>query len=207
MNAIEVAKLDWEKGAGLIPAVVQHAQTALVLMLGYMDRAALQKTLDSGRVTFFSRTKQRLWTKGETSGNALLVVSIAADCDQDALLIQAEPSGPVCHKGTATCFGDAPESSSPGLAFLEHLQGVIDRRIAERPEGSYTARLASEGPLRIAQKFGEEAQELMLAAVAQDDERVASEAADTIFHLLVLLRARKLTLNEVARELERRHRT
>ncbi len=198
--------LDWNKGAGILPAIVQDADSGAVLMLGYMNREALAASRASGRVTFWSRSRQRLWTKGETSGHHLDVVAIAADCDRDTLLVLARPHGPACHLGTATCFGaDPPRPAAQSLKFLATLQEVIDARIATRPEGSYTARLLADGPRRIAQKVGEEGLELALAAVAQADAQVLGEAADLLYHTLLLLRTRGLRLEQVVAELESRH--
>jgi phosphoribosyl-ATP pyrophosphohydrolase/phosphoribosyl-AMP cyclohydrolase len=199
-------ELDWGKGEGLLPAIVQDAGTGAVLMLGYMNREALAATQASGRVTFWSRSKQRLWTKGETSGHFLELRAIAADCDRDTLLILAEPRGPACHLGTPTCFGaEAPQAAATELAFLSRLENVIEQRIAERPAGSYTAKLLEQGILRIAQKVGEEGLELALAAVAQSDEKILGEAADLLYHALLLLAVKKLSLRQVAAELARRH--
>ena len=206
MSDLDIDKLDWEKEGGLLPAIVQDAETHRVLMLGYMDRAALEATLRTGRVTFYSRSRQRLWTKGETSGNFLHVVDVTADCDADALLVLAEPAGPTCHKGTVSCFSESARTGAEELAFPGELEGTIARRIEDRPEGSYTARLFGEGPGRIAQKLGEEGVELALAAAAQDRARVTAEAADLVYHLLLLLAMRELTLADVAAELEQRHR-
>jgi phosphoribosyl-ATP pyrophosphohydrolase/phosphoribosyl-AMP cyclohydrolase len=205
MKRDDLSKLSWEKGDGLLPAVVQHARTGAVLMLGYVDREALERMLDSRRVVFFSRSRGKLWMKGETSGNTLSLVNVSADCDGDALLVLAEPAGTVCHEGTPTCFPSQPSVPAQQLAFLASLEAIILRRIAERPEGSYTADLLSEGFLRVAQKFGEEALELALAGAAQTDDRVVAEAADAVFHLLLVLRSRGLSLNQVVRELEARH--
>lgn len=204
MTQAQLASLDWAKGDGLLPAVVQHAQTGKVLMLGYMNAAALNLTIEQQRVTFFSRSKNRLWTKGETSGNFLHVVTVAADCDNDSLLVQALPDGPTCHTGSESCFG-AAATASTGFGFLATLEAVIAQRIAAKPEGSYTARLWSEGPTRLAQKVGEEGVEVALAAVTQSDEHLVGEAADLIFHLALLLKNRNLSLVHVMRELERRH--
>ena len=190
--------LDWKKGDGLLPAIVQDADSLRVLMLGYMDRAALAATLDSGLVTFFSRSKDRLWTKGETSGNALELVSIRADCDADALLVLARPRGPTCHLQRESCFADAPAGA---LAMLDAL---IARRESERPGGSYTTRLFEGGVRRIAQKVGEEGVETALAAVAQDDAALLAESADLAYHLLVLLRARGLGLARLEQVLTER---
>ena len=204
MSGLE--KLDWSKSAGLLPAIVQDADSGAVLMLGYMNREALAQTQASGRVTFWSRSKRRLWTKGETSGNFLELRGIAADCDGDTLLILATPLGPACHLGTRTCFGETPpRAAAEKLAFLGTLERVIAQRIATRPQGSYTAKLAAEGMLRIAQKVGEEGLELALASVAQSDAEVIGEAADLLYHLLLLLQAKHLSLAQVVAELEARH--
>ncbi len=203
---IDSSQLDWDKGAGLLPAIVQDAGDGAVLMLGYMNREALAATLDTRRVTFWSRSKQRLWTKGETSGNTLDLCDIAADCDRDTLLVLAHPRGPACHTGTRTCWGvDAPQAATAPLAFLSRLEQVIKERIATRPEGSYTAKLLAKGPRRIAQKVGEEGLELALAAVAQADAEIVGEAADLLYHTLLLLQAKGLALANVVRELELRH--
>lgn len=187
--------LDWNKGGGLLPAVVQDAASLRVLMLGYMDRAALAATLDRRLVTFFSRRKGRLWTKGGTSGHVLELVSIRADCDADALLVLARPHGPTCHLQRDSCFADAPAGA------LAALDALLARREAERPEGSYSTRLFAGGVRRIAQKVGEEGVETALAAVAQDDAALLGEAADLAYHLLVLLRARGLGLADLERTL------
>lgn len=205
MTTQQMAALDWGKGDGLLPAVVQHARTGKVLMLGYMNVEALRLTLESKRVTFFSRTRNRLWTKGETSGNFLHVVSAGADCDSDSLLIQANPDGPTCHKGSESCFGGVAETAASGLSFLETLESVIAQRIADKPQGSYTARLWAEGPTRLAQKVGEEGVEVALASVTQSNDRLVSESADLIFHLALLLKSRNLSLLAVVKELEHRH--
>jgi phosphoribosyl-ATP pyrophosphohydrolase/phosphoribosyl-AMP cyclohydrolase len=205
IGASDVTSLDFGKGDGLLPAVVQDAESGAVLMLGYMNRDALRATFERQRVVFFSRSKNRLWEKGETSGHTLDLVEIRTDCDRDTLLVSARPRGPVCHTGTATCFGDDKTSHAERLAFLGALEGVIEKRIADRPEGSYTARLYAQGAKRIAQKVGEEGLEVALAAVAEPDDKVISESADLIFHLLVLLKSRGVSLERVARELEARH--
>jgi len=203
---IEADRLDWEKGDGLVPAVVQDAGDGAVLMLAYMNREALAATLATRHVTFWSRSKQRLWTKGETSGNLLLLRAIEVDCDGDTLLVLAEPAGPACHEGTRTCWGaNPPRSGAEPLAFLGTLQALIRGRIADRPEGSYTAKLLSEGTRRIAQKVGEEGLEVALAAVAQSDEDVVSEAADLLYHLILLLQVKNLSLERVVGELRMRH--
>jgi len=201
----QVSQLDFAKGGGLIPAIVQHAGSGAVLMLGFMSREALHATLERRRVVFFSRSKQRLWEKGERSGNHLLLESIHADCDADTLLLTAWPQGPVCHTGTRTCFGDGPHTAAEGLGFLAELKRILERRIVERPEGSYTARLYAQGLKRIAQKVGEEGLEVALAAVAETDEKLVGETADLLFHLLLLLEARNLPLERVVAELEARH--
>ncbi|MFD0738547.1 bifunctional phosphoribosyl-AMP cyclohydrolase/phosphoribosyl-ATP diphosphatase HisIE [Lysobacter koreensis] len=192
--------LAWDKQGGLLPAVVQDADTLRVLMLGYMDRAALQATLATRRVTFFSRSRQRLWTKGESSGHFLDLVAIEADCDHDTLLLQARPQGPTCHLGRASCFEHAPGD------FLAELDALVARRERERPEGSYTTALFAGGLRGIAQKVGEEGVETALAAVVQDDAALCGEAADLLFHLQVLLRARGLSLQDVVTVLRERHR-
>lgn len=202
MSEFDPNVLDWDKSEGLLPAIVQHARTGTVLMLGYMNREALAKTQSTGEVTFFSRSKQRLWTKGESSGNFLTLKGLHADCDHDTLLVYAEPAGPTCHLGTQSCFGDA---SLPNLAFLGALDALIAQRDRDRPEGSYTTKLFSEGVRRIAQKVGEEGVETALAAVAQDEAALRGEVADLVFHLLVLLRARGIALGDVVDELRRRH--
>ncbi len=200
---VDPDSLDWNKGEGLICAIVQHWRDGRVLMLGYMNREALEATLTTGKVTFFSRGRQRLWTKGETSGNTLDLKGIHADCDADALLVLARPNGPTCHLGTDSCFGDA---SAPELAFLGRLDALVARRHAELPAGSYTTRLFDSGMRRMAQKVGEEGVETALAAVDQDDEALIGEAADLVYHLLVLLRARGLGLGDIVACLAGRHR-
>jgi phosphoribosyl-ATP pyrophosphohydrolase/phosphoribosyl-AMP cyclohydrolase len=205
MKLEQIEQLAWMKNDGLLPAIVQHAETSQVLMLGYMNRDALRETLANKRVTFYSRSKARLWTKGETSGHFLDVISVAADCDNDTLLITANAHGPTCHNGTQSCFGDDINANARQLAFLNRLESVIAQRLADRPEGSYTARLWAQGPTRIAQKVGEEGVEVALAAVTQTDDRLVSESADLLFHLALLLKSRNLSLNAVVHELERRH--
>lgn len=192
------AALAWDKQDGLLPAIVQDADTLRVLMLGYMDRDALAATLASGRVTFFSRSRQRLWTKGESSGHGLTLVAIEADCDADTLLVRARPAGPTCHTGAVSCFPTAPADS------VAALDGVVARRVADAPEGSYTRRLLDAGIARIAQKVGEEGVETALAAVTADDAALRGEAADLVYHLLVLLRARGLAWDDVRAELAHR---
>jgi phosphoribosyl-AMP cyclohydrolase / phosphoribosyl-ATP pyrophosphohydrolase len=198
--------VDWGKMQGLVPAIVQDAASGAVLMLGYMNREALAATQASGKVTFWSRSKDRLWTKGETSGHFLEVRSISADCDQDCLLILAQPTGPACHLGTATCWGgQAPQSLAQDLAFLAELEGIVAQRIATRPQGSYTAKLVDAGITRIAQKVGEEGLELALAAVAQAEGEIVGEAADLLFHTVLLLKVKGLSLAQVVAELKSRH--
>jgi phosphoribosyl-ATP pyrophosphohydrolase/phosphoribosyl-AMP cyclohydrolase len=197
--------LDFAKGGGLLPAVIQHAGRGGVLMLGYMNRDALVATLARRRVVFFSRTRERLWEKGETSGHALELEDILTDCDGDTLLVRAWPRGPVCHLGFGSCFGASTEIVGDSLAFLTTLEGVIDDRITNRPEGSYTAKLLAAGWTRIAQKVGEEGLEVALATVQGSDADVIEESADLLYHLLVLLRSRGLKLERVLKELEARH--
>lgn len=197
-----LSQLDWSKGDGLLPAIVQHWQTGEVLMLGYMNAEALAQTQSSQLVTFFSRSKQRLWVKGETSGDVLALRSIRADCDADTLLVLADPHGPTCHNGTSSCFG---EGVSPPLGFLAQLDGLVAQRNRERPAGSYTTELFESGTRRMAQKVGEEGVETALAGVAQADDELLGEAADLIFHLTVLLHARGLSLADVVRLLQQRH--
>lgn len=199
--------VDWDKMNGLVPAIVQDVNTGAVLMLGYMNQDALAATQATGQVTFWSRSKQRLWTKGETSGHFLTAAKIAVDCDQDTLLILATPQGPACHNGTDTCWGSqAPESEAQPIAFLSTLERVINQRIETRPAGSYTTKLLDAGITRIAQKVGEEGLELALASVAQSDREVISEAADLLYHTLLLLNAKGLSLGAVVNELKSRHR-
>jgi len=205
MTDDDLRNLDFAKAGGLLPAIVQHADSGAVLMLGYMNADALRETLARRRVVFFSRSRQALWEKGETSGHTLDFVSARADCDRDTLLVTARPRGPVCHAGTATCFGDDPATKAETLAFLSQLESVIEQRIGERPDGSYTARLYAQGPKRIAQKVGEEGLEVALAAAAETDDKVVAESADLLFHLLVLLRSRGLALEQVVGELAARH--
>lgn len=197
--SLEPDQLDWSKGDGLLPAIVQDASTRRVLMLGYMNREALEATQASGQVTFYSRSKQRLWTKGESSGHVLEVRAIDADCDNDTLLIQAVPHGPTCHLQRASCFAEAPGS------FLAELDALVARRERERPADSYTTRLFEGGVRRIAQKVGEEGVETALAAVAQDEAALLGESADLLYHLLVLLRSRGLGLADVEALLAARH--
>lgn len=205
MTPEDCGRLDWAKGDGLLPAIVQHARTGRVLMLGYMNEASLRETLSCGRVVFYSRSRQSLWTKGETSGHFLEVVDVSTDCDVDAILVLADPLGPTCHNGTESCFADAAPTDAQRLAFLALLENIIANRIADQPEGSYTARLFADGPGRIAQKVGEEGVETALAAVTRDDDGLVNECADLLFHLLLLLKSRDLSLERVADELRARH--
>ncbi len=198
---IAVEQLNFEKGAGLLPVVVQDARTQVVLMLGYMNRAAVDATLAKGNVTFFSRSKNRLWTKGETSGNFLELVSMAMDCDKDTLLVKANPIGPTCHTGSDTCF-DVPNQKE---YFLWHLERVIQGRKGASAESSYTAKLFQKGMNKIAQKVGEEAVELVIEAKDENDELFLGEAADLMYHYLVLLAAKNKTLDDVIAVLEARH--
>ena len=194
--------LDFNKMNGLIPAIIQDDKTQKVLMLGFMNEEAYDKTLKTGKVTFWSRTKNALWTKGETSGNHLNVVSIKADCDNDTLLIKVNPDGPVCHTGTDTCWGE--ENDNP-MAFLSELQRFIEKRHEEMPEGSYTTSLFQSGVGRMAQKVGEEAVESVIEAMAGNDERLIYEASDMIYHLMVLLTSKGLKIEDLAVELQKRH--
>lgn len=212
---IQFEELDSTKNCeGLIPAIIQDDTTLAVLMLGYMDKEALEKTQKEGRVTFYSRSRGRLWTKGETSGNYLDVVSIARDCDSDSLLIRVNPHGPVCHTGTLSCFADeavrqavaAGEKETRTEGFIRELEQVIRQRHRDMPEGSYTSRLFSRGVPKIAQKVGEEAVETVIEAVAQNRDAMIYEASDLVYHLLVLLEATGCSISDLEKELERRHR-
>lgn len=205
MTPEKIRALDWSKDGGLLPAIVQHARTGRVLMLGYMTQETLRETLEGGRVVFHSRSRGTRWLKGETSGHFLNVVQVSADCDNDALLVLADPVGPTCHKGTPSCFDDAATTDGQRLAFLSVLEKTIAHRIAEQPDGSYTARLFAQGPSRIAQKLGEEGVETALASVTRDDKGVIGECADLVYHLLVLLKSRNLALADVVQELRSRH--
>ncbi len=195
-------KIDFKKGGGLVPAIVQDADTLQVLMLGYMNAEAIAKTQETGLVTFFSRSRETLWTKGETSGNTLALVDMTIDCDQDTFLVKARPAGPTCHTGTVSCFG---EDGADGVGFLSYLETLIEGRKTADPESSYTAQLL-QGPLRrAAQKVGEEGVETALAAVAETDDKLVSEAADLFYHTLVLLAAKDVKLEAVMTELRSRH--
>ncbi len=196
-------KIDFEKMGGLVPAIIQDATTRQVLMLGFMNEEAYNKTMETGHVTFWSRSRQTLWTKGETSGHFLNLVSIKNDCDNDTLLVRVNPVGPTCHTGTDTCWGETNEANP--ILFLSELQDFIDRRKAEMPEGSYTTSLFTKGINKIAQKVGEEALETVIEATNGTDEHLRYEASDLLYHLIVMLTAKGLRIEDVARELQQRH--
>ena len=202
MPDINLDKIDWSKGEGLVPAIVQNSDNGQILMLAYMDRAALAQTISSKKVTFFSRSKNRLWTKGETSGNWLDYVSGEMDCDADTILIQARPQGPSCHTGSVTCFNDQTPSN---IGFLDQLGRLIAERHKTMPKGSYTTSLFTEGKARIAQKVGEEGVELALARMKDDSAEMANEAADLLFHMMVLLEDAGLSLADAINVLQDRH--
>lgn len=203
LSAGELDSLDWQKMDGLLPAVVQDRSTGRLLMLGYMNREALEATLAGGLVTFFSRSKQRLWQKGESSGNVLKLASVHEDCDGDALLVLADPLGPACHLGTASCFAGEPEPDGPG--WLADLSRIVGGRAASNDESSYTRKLIGRGVERIAQKIGEEGTEVALAAVTRDAEGCAEEIADLLYHLAVLMEVRGFGWDEVVAVLKARH--
>ena len=205
---------DFAKMGGLVPAIIQDADTKTVLMLGYMNEEALKKTLDTKKVTFWSRSRKCLWTKGETSGNFLHLVDIKVDCDNDTLLVKAHPDGPTCHKGTDTCWGEKNEKlkvknekceGDNPLLFLSDLQDFIEKRHEEMPEGSYTTSLFKDGLNRMAQKVGEEALELVIEACNGTDERMIYEGSDMLYHLIVLLTSKGLRIEQMAKELQERH--
>lgn len=196
-------KIDFEKGNGLVPAIIQDATTKNVLMLGYMNKEAYDKTIETGKVTFYSRSRQCLWTKGETSGNYLNLVSMDVDCDNDTLLVKVSPVGPTCHKGTDTCWGEKNKSNP--LLFLTDLQDFIIKRHEEMPEGSYTTSLFKDGLNRMAQKVGEEALEAVIEAVNGTNERLVYEGSDMLYHLIVLLTSKGLRIEDLAKELQIRH--
>ena len=196
-------KIDFEKMGGLVPAIIQDAKTKTVLMLGYMNQEAYKKTTKTGKVTFFSRSRQCLWTKGETSGNFLELVDIMVDCDNDTLLVKVNPTGPTCHKGTDTCWGEKNEVNP--LLFLTYLQDFINTRHEEMPEGSYTTSLFKDGISRMAQKVGEEALEAVIEACNGTNGRLIYEGADMIYHLIVLLTSKGLRIEDLAKELQVRH--
>ncbi len=196
-------KIDFDKlGNGLVPAIIQDANTNVVLMLGFMNQEAYEKTVKTGKVTFFSRSKQRLWTKGEESGHFLNLVSIASDCDDDTLLVKVHPVGPTCHTGADTCWN---EENKADVTFLTHLQDFIDKRKEEMPDGSYTTHLFTKGVRKIAQKVGEEAVETVIGAMANDDENFIYEGADLLYHLIVLLTHKGFRIEDLANELAKRH--
>ena len=199
----DISLIDFEKLNGLVPAVVQDSQTQKVLMVGFMNADAVNKTLETGKVTFFSRTKNRLWTKGEESGNFLNVVSVLVDCDNDTLLVKANPVGPVCHTGADTCFDE--KNAKTGVQFLSFLQDLIEKRKLEMPEGSYTTSLFAKGTRKITQKVGEEAVETIIGAMANDDENFIYESADLVYHLMVLLTHKGFRIEDIAAELAKRH--
>ncbi|HCE1828756.1 TPA: bifunctional phosphoribosyl-AMP cyclohydrolase/phosphoribosyl-ATP diphosphatase HisIE [Vibrio parahaemolyticus] len=197
-------RINWEKVDGLVPAIVQDFQSSQVLMMGYMNQDALAKTGETGQVTFFSRTKERLWTKGETSGNVLQLVNISLDCDNDTLLVRVNPIGPTCHTGTTTCWdGDAQEESQ--MVWLHQLEQLLAARKSAAPDSSYTASLYASGTKRISQKVGEEGVEVALAATSGDKAELVCESADLIYHLLVLLQDQGLSMNDVVNKLKERH--
>ncbi len=195
-------EIDFDKMNGLVPAIIQDSYTQKVLMLGFMNKEAYEKTVETGKVTFYSRTKQRLWTKGEQSGNFLHVVSIQNDCDNDTLLVKVHPDGPVCHTGTDTCWGEKNEQD---IMFLKELQDFIDKRHEEMPEKSYTTSLFKSGVNKMAQKVGEEAVETIIEACNGTDERLIYEGADLLYHLIVLLTSKGYRIEDLARELKERH--
>jgi phosphoribosyl-ATP pyrophosphohydrolase/phosphoribosyl-AMP cyclohydrolase len=202
MPGINIDQVDWEKGDGLVPAIIQDVHNGQVLMLGYMNRAALNQTINSGKVTFFSRSKKRLWTKGETSGNWIDYVKGEVDCDGDTILIQARPHGPVCHTGSVGCFNDtAPDN----IQFLGQLGLLIADRHSEMPAGSYTTSLFVDGKARIAQKVGEEGVELALARMKNNKTEIVNETADLLFHIMVLLQDAGLTLGDAIEVLKERY--
>jgi len=204
-DARDLNSVDWDKMEGLVPAIVQDAFDGRVLMQAYMNREALAWTLDNGLVTFWSRSRDELWTKGETSGNTLRLVAVHSDCDNDCLLVMALPAGPACHRNTETCFDSGTHVTAPGLSFLAELERVIASRYEDRPEGSYTTKLFDAGIKRIAQKVGEEGVETALAAATGDGDELKNEAADLLYHLLVLLRASGFKLEDITETLRIRH--
>ncbi|MCC3793895.1 bifunctional phosphoribosyl-AMP cyclohydrolase/phosphoribosyl-ATP diphosphatase HisIE [Vibrio parahaemolyticus] len=208
VKAAEVSSLaeriNWEKVDGLVPAIVQDFQSSQVLMMGYMNQDALAKTGETGQVTFFSRTKQRLWTKGETSGNVLQLVNMQLDCDNDTLLVKVNPIGPTCHTGTTTCWDGDPQEESQ-MVWLHQLEQLLAARKSADPDSSYTASLYARGTKRISQKVGEEGVEVALAATSGDKAELVCESADLIYHLLVLLQDQGLSMNDVVNKLKERH--
>lgn len=198
-------KIDFEKSGGLVPAIIQDAKTKNVLMLGYMNQEAYDKTIATKKVTFWSRSRNCLWTKGETSGNFLHLVDIKVDCDNDTLLVKANPDGPTCHTGTDTCWGEENRSENNPLKFLTELQDFIDKRHDEMPEGSYTTKLFKDGINKIAQKVGEEALETVIEATNGNADHLVYEASDLLYHLIVLLTSKQLRIEDIADELHKRH--
>lgn len=202
MNEQQIDQLAWEKMGGLLPAVVQDVSTGQVLMVGYMDRHALERTLAEGQVVFFSRSKNRPWKKGDSSGHVLNMVAVEPDCDNDALLVKARPHGPTCHQGTVSCFG---HDDAPGLGFLGRLEGIVSQRRQAPPKDSYTARLFQKGVSKIAQKVGEEGVEVALAAKEEGSDELKEEAADLLYHLVVLLEFKGLHLQDAVDVLRQRN--
>ena len=202
---IDIDTLDFEKGEGLIPAIIQDAESYQVLMLGYMDKDALQKTLEEDRVTFYSRSKERLWTKGETSGNYLELVDMQKDCDDDTLLVLAHPQGPTCHTGEQSCFHQKEFKKNNGLDFLDDLEKLIINRKKQRPEDSYTTYLFDKGLDKITQKVGEEAVETVIASKNKNKKKFIGEVADLIYHLMVLLVEKGISLKKIIKKLKERH--
>ena len=204
-NKRKKMKIDFEKSGGLVPAIIQDAKTKNVLMLGYMNQEAYDKTIATKKVTFWSRSRNCLWTKGETSGNFLHLVDIKVDCDNDTLLVKANPDGPTCHTGTDTCWGEENRSENNPLKFLTELQDFIDKRHDEMPEGSYTTKLFKDGINKIAQKVGEEALETVIEATNGTADHLVYEASDLLYHLIVLLTSKQLRIEDIADELHKRH--
>jgi phosphoribosyl-AMP cyclohydrolase / phosphoribosyl-ATP pyrophosphohydrolase len=204
---MEITQLHFDSTTGLIPAIIQDAESGRVLMLGYMNQEALQKTLSEGIVTFFSRSKQRLWTKGETSGNTLRVVSVHDDCDHDTLLIKAQAEGPTCHEGTVSCFDSGQKGAviEQGLPFLSYLEDFLKERKSSMPEGSYTSKMFAKGIDKLSQKVGEEAVETVIASKNEDDAEFIYEAADLVFHLMMLMVEKKIDFRMITNELQKRH--
>lgn len=205
MNQGLIESINWDKVEGLLPAIIQDENSGQVLMLGYMNQEALEKTFETEKVTFFSRTKQRLWTKGETSGNTLNLKNMSYDCDKDTLLVLVNPIGPTCHLGTTSCFDSDPEEKLPSLVFLAQLEKLLGERKNSDPSESYTASLYARGTKRISQKVGEEGVEVALAATAGDKDELICESADLMYHLLVLLQDQDLNLSDVVNKLKERH--
>ncbi|MCG7488105.1 bifunctional phosphoribosyl-AMP cyclohydrolase/phosphoribosyl-ATP diphosphatase HisIE [Vibrio sp. Of14-4] len=199
-----IERINWSKVDGLVPAIIQDFCSSQVLMMGYMNQEALAKTAETGKVTFFSRTKERLWTKGETSGNVLQLVNISLDCDNDTLLVKVEPIGPTCHLGNTTCWDIDPQEESQ-MVWLNQLERLLEARKNADPESSYTASLYAKGTKRISQKVGEEGVEVALAATSGDKSELVCESADLVYHLMVLLQDQGLSMNDVINKLKQRH--